>query len=526
MTKPKIKPAVLLIFDGWGIAPPGEGNMIERARTPNYDALVTTYPTFALQAASEYVGLPWGEVGNSEVGHFNIGAGQVIYQDLPKIDKDIKDKSFFSNKEFVDAIDFAKKNKGRVHLLGLFSGGKVHASDEHMIALLDLCKKEKMRDVFVHVILDGRDVERDTGKEYVRHLQQFMTRAKIGKITSVSGRFYAMDRDNHWDRIARAYDAIAHGVSDKQYDDPITAIAASYEKEVYDEEFVPVVITRGGKPIAIIEEGDAVIMTNYRADRARQITMAFVLPGFERFDRGKFLHNIAFVSMTEYDKDFPVRVAYPPIAIKHPLAAVVADAGMKQLHIAETEKYAHVTFFINGGKEVPFPGEEHILIPSKGVPNYASVPEMSAPEISQRVVEELNKGVFDFYVINFANADMVGHSGDRKATKKAVEILDKYLGEITQAVLHKKGVLFIIADHGNAEEKINAATGASLKEHSTNPVPFIVVHESLRGKSKLESPDLSFLKPIGVLADVAPTIIKTLGLVLPAEMTGQALVSL
>jgi 2,3-bisphosphoglycerate-independent phosphoglycerate mutase len=518
-----LRPGVLVIFDGWGIAPEGPGNAISQASTPNFEKLVTTYPTFALSASSEYVGLPWGEVGNSEVGHINIGAGQIIYQDLPRIDRSIKDQSFFTNEVLVGAVKRAQQNKKRVHLLGMFSAGNVHASDQHMIALLDLCKSNGVTDPAVHVILDGRDVERNTGAQYIKNLQAFMRSSGCGAIATMSGRYYAMDRDNHWERIEKAYRAMVFGDASRLGDDPLAMLEAAYAENMFDEEFVPAVVTRDGEPVGMVQPGDTVLFANFRSDRARQLTKAFVLPGLEKFDRGEYLRDVAFVTMTEYDRDLPVQIAFPPIAIPHPLAWAISDAGKKQLHIAETEKYAHVTFFINGGQEQPFPGEEHVLIPSAGIANYADKPSMSAYEITDRVVQELATGTYDFYVINYANVDMVGHTGKFAETVTSVEIVDECLGKLMEAALPQGGALFVTADHGNAEEKINVATGEHLKEHSTNPVPFIVAAEALAGRAILPDADLSILQPVGVLADVAPTILAIMDIPIPEEMTGTPL---
>lgn len=523
-----LKPVVLMILDGWGIAPPSPGNAISLAKTPNIDKLITTYPAMTLITSGESAGLSWGEMGNSEVGHLNLGTGKVFYQTLPKINKLIADGSFYSNKIFLKATDFVRKNNSKLHLFGLVSSGGVHASIEHLFSLLELVKRQKVKDVFVHVILDGRDTIYNSGLSFVEKLIAKMKELGVGKIATISGRFYAMDRDNHWERTEKAYKAMAEGISDEQFSDPIGAIKKSYDKKVYDEEFVPVVIGENKKPTAKIEDKDAVIFFNFRADRARQITKAFVLPGFEKFGRLGYIKDLFFLTMTEYEEGLPVEVAFPPELIKMPLARVISEAGLKQLHIAETEKYAHVTFFFNGGGEEPFRGEDRIVVPSPRVPSYDQKPEMSASEIADRLIKEIKNDKYDFIVANFANADMVGHTGNKKATIKAVEMIDKCVGQIVGAVLAQNGAAILTADHGNAEELINLQTSVIDKEHSTNPVPLIIVGKEWEGKNiggtEALGSDLSLVSPQGLLSDVAPTIIKIMGLKKPEEMTGSPLI--
>ncbi len=522
------KPVVLIIFDGWGVAPDSEGNAITRAKTPRFLEYLKNYPAMTLYAAGNEVGLLFGEIGNSEVGHLNIGAGRVYYQSCPRINQAIADGGFFSIQAFLKAIEHAKQNKTKLHLLGMVSNGNVHASTQHLIALLELCKKNKLTsDVYVHVILDGRDCHYNSGKIFVSELLAKMKELKVGEIASVAGRFYAMDRDNRWNRVEQAYNAMARGKSENMFDDPLQAIDASYAENVFDEEFVPAVITKRGKPVATIEDGDAVIFSNFRADRAREITKAFVLPGFDKFNR-EYIKDLFFVTMVEYEKDLPVTVAFEPIVVENCLAQVVSNNKLKQLHAAETEKYGHVTFFLNGTVEDAYTGEDRILVPSPKVANYAEVPEMSAFALTKEVVKAIDKKEYDLVVVNYANADMVGHTGNRDATIKACEAVDKCLGDVVEHTLALGGVAVVTADHGNAEEVLNLQTGEMDKEHSTNPVPLLVIGRDFLGQAGPEGDppegDLSLLPPVGVLADVAPTVLKLMGLEKPPEMTGTPLV--
>lgn len=517
------KPAVLIILDGFGVAPPSRGNAIALAKTPNFDRLTASYPTMTLQASGDAVGLAWGEMGNSEVGHLTIGSGKVRYQNLPRITRAIVDGSFFHTAAFRDAIKYVKKNNSALHLIGLFSPAGVHSFDEHGFALLELCLKEKVPNVFVHAILDGRDSPFNSGRECIEKLQRKMALLGVGQIASLSGRYYAMDRDSHWDRTEKAYRAMVTGTGSAA-PDPVAAIEAAYHAGVYDEQFVPTVITRQGQPVGPVGSHDAVIFFNFRPDRARQLTKAFVLPGFEKFNRPEYLKDLQFVSMTEYEKNLPVTIAFPPETVTDPLAKVFSDAGLKQLHIAETEKYAHVTFFLNGGIESPFPLEDRVLIPSPSVPSYDQKPDMSAREITDRLLENLNTGHYSFIVANFANPDMIGHTGNIQATMRAIETVDSCIGQIVEAVLSINGLVMITADHGNAEAKIDPQTGAVSKEHSANPVPLIVIANDLPlgALERFRAPmrDLSGLTPVGVLADVAPTMLTLVGLPIPKDMTG------
>ncbi len=390
------KPTVLIICDGWGVAPDSEGNAIARSETPNFDKLVHNYPVMTLHASGNEVGLMFGEMGNSEVGHLNIGAGRIYYQTLPRINKEISDGTFFSNQALVSAAKKAKENKSNLHLIGLVSAGNVHASLEHLFALLELCKKEGLsgNQVFIHAILDGRDTVFNSGKEFVKQLQDKIKQVKVGQIATLSGRYYAMDRDNRWDRVEKAYRTIAEGKAERTAEDPLRAIDESYENKNYDEEFIPTVITKKGVPLTTIKNDDAVIFFNFRPDRARELTKALILPGFDKFERPYF-KDLYFVTMTEYEKDLPVVVALPPVIVRNSLAEVVSKAGLKQFHVAETEKYAHITFFLNGTTEEPFPGEQRALVPSPRVSSYAEKPEMSAAEVAKEAVKAIDGGKYD-----------------------------------------------------------------------------------------------------------------------------------
>ena len=517
---------VLAILDGWGVAPDSSGNAIIKADAPNFNRFIKEYPAMTLYASGTEVGLSFGEMGNSEVGHLNIGAGRVYYQSLPRINRSISDESFFTNEAFLRAAEQEKKNQSSLHLAGLVSPGNIHASDKHLYALLDFAKRNKIKDVYIHAILDGRDTVRDGGKDFIQQLQEKIKEYKVGKIASVSGRFYAMDRDNRWDRTEKCYRAMAEGKAGKTYEDPIDAIDKSYQEEVYDEEFAPVVIGKKGKPAAAIKSGDAVIFFNFRPDRARQLTEAFVLPSFAKFER-EYIKDLFFVTMTEYEKEIPVIVAYQPVVVHNSLAEVLSDNGLKQFHIAESEKYAHITFFFNGTVEEPFIGENRKIIPSPKVSSYAQIPEMSAPEITKEVVRAIEADDYDVIFVNYANADMVGHTADFEATVRGIEAIDKALGAIADHVLAKDGVLIITADHGNAEEMTNIHTQATDKTHSTNNIPFLIVANKFRGQAGLggdpPNGDLSLINPVGMLADVAPTVLNILEIKQPPEMTGRSL---
>ena len=527
LSESRPKPLVLIVLDGWGIAPPSRANAITLAQTPNWDKLTSTYPVWSLQSSGEAVGLTWGEMGNSEVGHLAIGTGRIVYQSLPRISRAIADGSFFSNPALVQACDAAKAGTGRLHLIGLFSSGGVHSFHEHGLAVLELAKQRGLTEVFVHVILDGRDTPYRSGREFIVKLQDQLNNLGIGRIATVSGRFWAMDRDNRWDRTQAAYSAIVDGQSEQMAEDPLAAVSASYAKNVNDEEFPPTVITSGGQPIATMQSGDTVLTFNFRADRMRQLVTALALPGFVKFTPHRYVENLHVVTMAEYVRDLPVTVAFPPEHATNPLAAILSEAGLTQLHIAETEKYAHVTYFFNGGQGDALTGEQDVLIPSPKVTSYDVKPEMAAREITDRVLRELSAQAFDVIIINFANADMVSHTGNLPASIQAVEVLDECLGQITQAALAYGGACVITADHGNAEQLFDPFTGHIDKEHSRVPVPCVLVGKQWAGKLAtpgIAGKDLSQIPSSGVLADVAPTILKILQLRKPDEMTGRSLI--
>ncbi len=526
MQKPH-RPVALVILDGWGIALPSRANAITQAHTPNFDHYVTTYPSIALQAGGEAAGLPWGDVGNSEVGHMTIGAGRIVYQELSRINATISDGSFFLNPVLHEAAEHVKKHKGKFHILGLVSPGGVHSHINHLTALLEFVKKEELQECFIHAILDGRDTSYASGMGYVESLIKKL-KAVNGKIATLSGRFYTMDRDHHWDREEKAYRAIAQGISDHMYDDPLQAMKKSYENNVYDEEFIPTVITEYGKPLAPIQNGDAVIFFNIRADRARQITESFITPSFEAFSRTEYT-NLFFTTFTQYEKGTSAHVVFPQQIIRNCLAETISSAGLKQFHIAETEKYAHVTYFLNAGHEELFSEEKREMIPSPTVDSYDKKPEMSARKITQSLIQAIESNVYDFFAVNFANADMVGHTGNMKATIKAVETIDECFKQFVPLILAKGGAVVITADHGNAEVLLDLQTGKIDKEHNESPIPCIIIASELEGKllhvGDVSQKDLSILDIGGMLSDVAPTILDLLGIEKPTDMTGSSLLT-
>jgi len=520
------KPVVLVILDGWGIGQPYTGNAISQSDTPFINSLISEYPSMTLRASGEAVGLPWGEPGNSEVGHVNIGLGKILYQDLPRINKEISDNTFYQNKVLLDAIEHVKKNNSKLHFMGVVSNGCVHGSIDHLHALLVLAKEQGIEKVYVHAILDGRDTSYNSGMNFIKGVERSIAEYSIGAIATIAGRFYTMDRNNNWDRIEKAYVAMVNGVGNKA-ESAISAIEDSYKKKIYDEEFIPTVIEKDGKPVATVDDNDAMVFYNFRPDRARQITKAFVDEKVEKFNRPKKIENLYFACFTEYEKGLPVKIVFESDEIKNTLGDVVAEAGLTQLRIAETEKYAHVTYFFNGGRETKSPGEEHMLVPSPQVSSYDTKPEMSAGEITDKLVAEIESDKHNMIIVNYANADMVGHTGNIAAAIQGVEFLDKCVARVTKAILAKNGVLMITADHGNAEVMFNMQTGQIDKEHTSNPVPFIIIGNEYRGKSfgwkNVAGSDLSLIQPQGILSDIAPTILKVLDLKKPKEMTGMSL---
>ncbi|MGN1097382.1 MAG: 2,3-bisphosphoglycerate-independent phosphoglycerate mutase [Clostridia bacterium] len=503
------KPIALLIMDGYGINPSEEGNCVKAANKPNLDKYMATCPNTTISASGLDVGLPDGQMGNSEVGHTNIGAGRIVYQMLVKISKDINDGTILENPVLKANMEAAAKSGKALHLCGLLSDGGVHSHNEHLYGLIDMAKKLGVEKIYVHAFLDGRDTPPSSGADYMAQLVEKMNEIGAGKVATISGRYYAMDRDNAWDRVEKAYDAMVLGEG-VQETDPVQAIRNSYDKGVTDEFVLPTVVEKDG----VISEGDSVICFNFRPDRARQITRAFVDPEFKGFERKKGYFKVNYVCMAQYDAAMPnVTVAYPPEALTMTFGEYVSKLGLTQLRIAETQKYAHVTFFFNGGEEKQFPGEERILIQSPDVPTFDLKPEMSAYEVKDAVIKEIEDDKFDVIILNFANCDMVGHTGIIPAAIKAVEAVDDCVGQVTEAVLAKGGIVCITADHGNADQLIDPVTKAPFTAHTTNPVPFIVV-----------GADCGELREGGRLADITPTMLKLMGIEQPKEMTGESLV--
>ena len=507
----KDKVTMLMILDGFGDNKNKEGNAIKIANTPNIDKLMKKYPNTDIFTSGLHVGLPEGQMGNSEVGHTNIGAGRIVYQELTRITKSIEDGDFFSNQELIAAIENCKKNHSKLHILGLVSDGGVHSHIRHLYGLLELAKRRDFEDVYVHCFLDGRDTPPASAEGYIVKLQEKMKEKGVGKIASISGRFYSMDRDKRWQRVQKCYDALVNGEGIKA-NSAEKAIEDSYQKEVFDEFVEPTVICNNGEPIAKIEENDSIIFFNFRPDRAREITRAIVDKDFNEFETKKM--NVYFVCFTSYDETMPnVHIAFKKETLHNTFGEVVSKAGLTQLRIAETEKYAHVTFFFNGGEEKQYPGEDRILVPSPKVETYDQKPEMSAYEVTDKVVEALENDKYDVVILNFANTDMVGHTGSLEAAIKAVEAVDECVGRIVKVIEEKKGNLIITADHGNAEQMIDYKTGEPHTAHTTNPVPIILI---------TANPDYK-LKENGKLADLAPTMLDLMGLEKPEEMTGESL---
>ena len=531
------KPVVLAILDGWGIAPPGPGNAVDAAPTPNLTSLKNAFVHTQLIAHGESVGLPKSEPGNTETGHLNIGAGRIVYQDLPRINMSVADGTFFQNPSLIAALNHAKQNHSRLHLLGLVGGGGVHSDLAHLFALLRLCHEQQIPTVYLHLFTDGRDSPPSAAMTYINQIKSVIQRESVGKIASVMGRFYAMDRDFRWDRTAKAYFCLTEGIG-KKADSVESVISESYSANKTDEFIEPTLII----PEAIIKSNDAVIFYNFRIDRPRQLTKAFVLPNFEEtanitgfdpyavryahkhvedtrdrskpFTRPTQLTNLFFVTMTEYEKNLPVNIAFPPLMVDNPLGQVISSSNLRQLRISESEKERFVTYYFNGQREDVFPGEDRLIIPSPKVSTYDIRPEMSAREVTQNVLKHISGGVYDLIIINYANPDMVGHTGNLNATVKACGVVDECIGLLSAAVLSVGGVLIITADHGNAEEMINRATNSIDTEHNANPVPFIIIGESFRTATQVSQ---------GILADVAPTILSLLKIPAPSAMTGRNL---
>lgn len=540
------KPLLLVILDGWGHAPPGEGNAVSQAYTPNMDRYFKGYPHTLLSASGEAVGLPHGEAGNTETGHLNIGAGRIVLQDLPRINMSIADGSFFKNTAFLNAIEHVKSNKSRLHLLGLIGAGGVHSNIEHFFALLHLAKEHRINDLVIHAFTDGRDSPPTSALTYIRQFQEKLKNYDSARIASVSGRYYALDRDQRWLRTKKVYLALTKGEAHKS-SSPEEAVNNSYSRGITDEFIEPTLIINSQikKPL-LIEENDSVIFINFRIDRPRQLTKAFVLPNFEEssntkhgfdpytvkylkkhqavydmrahpFTRGKRIKNLFFVTMTEYERGLPVSVAYPPQPVDNPLGQVLSQHNLKQLRIAESEKERFVTYYLNGLREDPFAGEDLIIVPSPQVKTYDLEPQMSAPELTEAVIERISEGMYDIIFINYANPDMVAHTGNLQAAVDACQVVDGCLSQLVDKTLKTNGALIVTADHGNAESMLSPKTGEPLTEHSTNQVPFILI-------GKFFSKKLSLAE--GVLADIAPTMLQILKIAKPKEMTGKSLIKL
>ncbi len=502
------KPVTLIIMDGLGLTEVTRGNAVYAAKTPNLDRYFAEYPSTQIEAGGMAVGLPDGQMGNSEVGHTNIGAGRIVYQELTRITKEISEGTFFDNAALTAAAENCKKTGAALHLAGLLSDGGVHSHNTHLYALLDFAARQGLKKVYVHAFLDGRDVSPVSGAGFIDELQTVMREKGTGKIATVSGRYYAMDRDNRWERVERAYAAMVYGEG-REGDDPAAYVRESYEQEVTDEFVVPAVFEKDG----VIKKGDSVILFNFRPDRAREITRTFVDEDFSGFDRKNGFFDTYYACMTQYDAQMPnVSVAFLPQSLKNTFGEYISRLGLKQLRIAETEKYAHVTFFFNGGVEEPAKGEDRVLIPSPKVATYDLKPEMSAYEVTEAVLEKIKEDIYDCIILNFANCDMVGHTGVFDSAVKAVETVDECVGRVVYAVEERGGVSLITADHGNADKMLEEDSDDVFTAHTTNPVPFIVIGHETK------------LREGGVLADIAPTLLKIMGIAKPEEMTGESLI--
>ncbi|MDT8717893.1 2,3-bisphosphoglycerate-independent phosphoglycerate mutase [Clostridium sp. 19966] len=505
------RPVMLMILDGLGLTDRVEGNAVREANKPNFDSYMKKYYSTQLDASGMEVGLPKGQMGNSEVGHLNIGAGRIIYQELTRITKEIEDEAFYKNEVLNSAIDSALEKGTSLHLLGLLSNGGVHSHIDHLKALLKLSKQKGLSKVYIHAFMDGRDTPPTSGKDFIQELEDYIKEIGVGKIATISGRYYAMDRDKRWERVQLAYDALVKGKGEVA-ESAVAAIEKSYSDNKKDEFVLPTVITEEGKPIASIKNNDSVIFFNFRPDRARELTRAINDKKFDGFPRETL--KLKFATMTQYDVTIEgVDVAYHPQSYKNTIGEFVSSLGLKQLRMAETEKYAHVTFFFNGGVEEPNPGEERIVVPSPKVATYDLKPEMSAYELTEELLSRIDSDKYDLIIVNYANPDMVGHTGVLEAAKKAVETVDICAGKVVEKVLSKGGAVFITADHGNAEQMIDYSTGAPMTSHTTDPVPFIFVADDSRE-----------MRAGGKLSDIAPTLLEEMGITPPAEMTGESLI--
>lgn len=537
------KPAVLIMLDGWGIGPNNAGNAIVQARTPNLDKYWLAFPHTQITASGEAVGLPRGEDGNTETGHLNVGAGHIVYQDLPRINMAIADGSLYQNEALLRAVEHTKKFGSTLHLMGLIGSGGVHSNIEHLYSLLNFAKTNNVGQVYIHGFTDGRDSPPTSGINYVQQIMDQCNRIGIGKLATLMGRFYAMDRDKRWDRVQRAYDALTLAENSTCTIDPIGVMQEQYNKGVTDEFIEPINICNGDGSHRTIKENDAVVFFNYRIDRPRELTRAFVMPDFETgliheafdpysekynktniqegtrvvetFERKVTINNLYFVTMTRYEEGLPTDVAFPPQNIKNPLCKVFSEHGLRQLRITETEKERFVTYYMNGQEDVMYHGEDRVIIPSKGVKSYDQAPAMSAYEIADEMIKRIEENKYDVIISNICNGDMVGHTGNLEAAIKACEVVDEVVGKIVTAVLAKGGFVMITADHGNVEEMINNETGQIDTEHSAYPVPLFVIGKQFMGQNQM--------LPSGILADIAPTMLKLMGIEKPSSMTGRAL---
>lgn len=510
-----MKPLILIVLDGWGINPRKDGNAQTLARMPFVDRISREYPHSRLKTSGLSVGLPEGQMGNSEVGHLTMGAGRIVYQELTRIDREIETGNFFKNKTLLDAMAEIKKSGSALHLLGLVSNGGVHSHINHLFSLLDMAKKQGLNKVFIHAFLDGRDTPPTSGKKYIENLQAHLDKTGAGRIATISGRYYAMDRDNRWERVEKAYMALAQGQG-RAAKNPIDAVSAAYKSNETDEFVLPTVITENNKPIAAVKGGDGIIFFNFRADRARELTRALTQEDFNGFGRGARPKLSAYVCMTEYDATFNLPVAFSPQSLKNILADILSSRNIKQLRIAETEKYAHVTFFFNCGVEKPFPLEERVLIPSpKDVATYDKKPEMSAYLVTDELVQRIKSGNYQFILVNYANGDMVGHTGIMGAAVKACEVVNECLERVVTAAKENGWTVLITSDHGNIEQMIDYNTKEPHTAHTTNLVPFILIDDKKKNLSLRD----------GGLSDVAPTILDLMGIDKPKEMTGRSLVN-
>lgn len=509
------KPVTLIIMDGFGIGKHDKGDAIFAANTPNFDQYWSTYPHNYIHASGLNVGLPDGQMGNSEVGHLNLGAGRIVYQEFTRISKAIEDGVFFENPAFLKAIENVKKNHSKLHLMGLLSDGGVHSHNTHLYALVELAKQQGLENVYIHGFMDGRDVPPSSGLDYVKQLEEVLAEKEFGKIATISGRYYAMDRDKRWERVQKAYEAMALGIGEEA-ESGVAIMEKSYAKSVTDEFVLPSVVVENGQPVAKIEENDSVIFFNFRPDRAREITETLIKSEFDGFERKNGYYDVFFVSMTQYDETFKnITVAHAPQTLENTFGEYIAKNRKKQLRIAETEKYAHVTFFFNGGVEEPNEGEDRALIPSPKVATYDLKPSMSAIEVTDEAVKRIESGEYDAIILNFANCDMVGHTGVFEAAIEAVETVDMCLGRVVDAIKNQGGVVMVTADHGNADKMVDDETGEPFTAHTTNVVPFIYINDNNTTCKVKEG---------GRLCDVAPTMLKDMGLPVPQEMTGESLV--